>query len=218
MKMTIEEIMAKLTPEEREAMAEALQEEKRKAVLDKRNAYEELRKGFVKDVRSVVEATCKNVLDMRHYLDKECEAFRSVMVEYGQMKSEAQMNMTLVDDDFKMELKCNKVKRFDERADMAAKRLMEYLSKYIEDSDKGADDPMYQLAMGLLERNRQGDLDYKSISKLYELENKFDEEYSEIMNLFRESNVVMATATNYYFWKRNESGIWVKMEPSFCRL
>ena len=42
---------------------------------------------------------------------------------------------------------------------------------------------MYQLAMSLLERNRQGDLDYKSISKLYELEDKFDDEYKGIMEL-----------------------------------
>ena len=31
-----------------------------------------------------------------------------------------------------------------------------------------------------------GDLDYKSISKLYELEDKFDEEYADIMRLFKD--------------------------------
>ena len=67
---------------------------------------------------------------------------------------------------------------------------------------------MYQMAMTLLERNRQGDLDYKSISKLYELESRFDEEYAAIMQLFKESNVVYKTATNYYFHKRDENGVW----------
>ena len=70
-----------------------------------------------------------------------------------------------------------------------------------------------------LERNKTGDLDYKSISKLYELEDKFDEEYAEIMRLFKEANVVQTTATNYYFSKRNaENGVWTRIEPSFCRL
>ena len=84
----------------------------------------------------------------------------------------------------------------------------------------GTDDPMYQLAMTLLERNQAGDLDYKSISKLYELEDKFnDPEYSEIMKLFQESNVVQKNATNYYFWKRDkETGVWRRIEPSFCRI
>ena len=72
--------------------------------------------------------------------------------------------------------------------------------------------------MTLLERNRQGDLDYKSISKLYELESRFDEEYAAIMQLFKESNVVYKTATNYYFHKRDVNGVWRRIEPSFCRL
>ena len=128
------------------------------------------------------------------------------------------MSFTLVEGDFKLEVRSNKVKSFDERADVAAERLMEYLKDYISGSDKGADDPMYQLAISLLERNRQGDLDYKSISKLYELEDKFDDEYKGIMELFRESNVVQATAINYYFWKRDENNVWHRVEPSFCRL
>ena len=85
-------------------------------------------------------------------------------------------------------------------------------------SEKGADDPIYQLAMTLLERNKQGKLDYKSISKLYELESKFDAEYCEIMQLFKESNVVQGTALNYYFSKRDKDGVWRRLEPSFCRL
>ena len=76
----------------------------------------------------------------------------------------------------------------------------------------------HQLAMTLLERNKQGDLDYKSISKLYELEGRFDDHYKAIMDLFRESNVVQANAVNYYFYRRDEQGVWRQLEPSFCRL
>lgn len=216
--MSVQDILAKLSPEEREQMAAAIEEEKRAAVLNRREAYESLRKDFISDVRTMVEAEVERVQEFKDWLDNTCGAFKEVMAEYGQMKKDDQMNFTLTEDDFKIEIKCNKVKRFDERADMAASRLMDYLSKYIEGKDEGKDDPMYQLAMSLLSRNRQGALDYKSISKLYELENKFDEEYSEIMNLFRESNVVMATCTNYYFWKQDENGVWLRVEPSFCRL
>lgn len=48
------------------------------------------------------------------------------------------------------------MKSFDERADLAAERLIDYLKNYIAHSEKGVDDPMYQMAMTLLERNRQG--------------------------------------------------------------
>ena len=113
----------------------------------------------------------------------------------------------------------NTVKGFDERADLAAERLIDYLKRYMKQSEKGADDPMYQMAMTLLERNKAGDLDYKSISKLYELEDKFDSEYAEIMRLFKEANVVQKNAINYYFSKRNpETNVWQRIEPSFCRM
>ena len=78
---------------------------------------------------------------------------------------------------------------------------------------------MYQLAMAMLERNRYGDLDYKSISKLYELERRFnDPEYSDIMQLFKESNVVERMAVNFYFYERTDMGGWRKLEPSFNRM
>ena len=51
------------------------------------------------------------------------------------------------------------------------------------------------------------------------MEDKFDEEYAEIMRLFKEANVVQRNAVNYYFYERNpESGFWRRIEPSFCRL
>lgn len=160
-----------------------------------------------------------NVAGFREWLEAESGAFRNVMRDYGQLRrGEEQASFSVVDGNFKLEVKSNKVKSFDERADMAAERLINYLKDYIRRTDKGVDDPMYQLAMTLLERNKQGDLDYKSISKLYSLESNFDEEYAAIMQLFKESNVVYKTAVNYYFYKRDENGVWRRVEPSFCRL
>ena len=39
--------------------------------------------------------------------------------EYGQVKSDEQRSYTITDGDFRLEVKNNKVKGFDERADMA---------------------------------------------------------------------------------------------------
>lgn len=89
----------------------------------------------------------------------ESKAFRNVMREYGQLRmrqGEETATFSVVDGNFKLEVKSNKVKSFDERADLAAERLIDYLKNYIAHSEKGVDDPMYQMAMTLLERNRQG--------------------------------------------------------------
>ena len=207
-----------LSPEERRQLLEQLQSEDKKQREDRKEAYVTLRNSFMKDVFEKAELIESEVVGFKKWLDDESESFKKVMSEYGMTRFGDQTSYTIVHGDMKLEIRSNKVKTFDERADMAAERLLEYLKKYMQASEKGADDPIYQLAMTLLERNKQGKLDYKSISKLYELENKFDSEYGEIMQLFKESNVVQGTALNYYFSKRDKDGVWRRLEPSFCRL
>ena len=208
-----------LSKEERNALLAQLQQEEKNDRIARRETYEGLRAEFMHDVKNKVTELVSDVKGFRDWLETEAEAFTSVMREYGQVKSDDQRSYTITDGDFRLEVKSNKVKGFDERADMAADRLIDYLKRYMQNSEKGSDDPMYQMAMTLLERNKMGDLDYKSISKLYELEDKFDEEYADIMRLFKEANVVQRNATNYYFSRRNpDNGVWTRIEPSFCRL
>lgn len=208
-----------LSNEQRAALMAQLQQEEKEDRIARRETYEALRGEFMQDVKSKVTSLVEDVKGFRGWLEKEADAFTKVMKEYGQVKSDEQRSYTITDGDFRLEVKSNKVKGFDERADMAADRLIDYLKRYMQNSEKGSDDPMYQMAMTLLERNKMGDLDYKSISKLYELEDKFDEEYADIMRLFKEANVVQRNATYYYFSRRNpENGVWTRIEPSFCRL
>ena len=213
------EALKGLSAKERKELLKQLQQEEKEDQRNRREAYETLRHQFAFDVESKLMPIVNNVQGFYEWIVGESEAFRNVMRDYGRLRRrEEQSSFSVVDEDFKLEVKSNKVKSFDERADLAAERLINYLKNYVGRTDKGVDDPMYQLAMTLLERNKQGDLDYKSISKLYELESRFDAEYAEIMQLFKESNVVYKTATNYYFYKRDLNGVWRRIEPSFCRL
>ena len=213
------EVLKELSAKERKELLKQLQQEEKEDQRSRREAYETLRHQFTFDVESKLMPIVNNVQGFYDWIVGESEAFRNVMRDYGRLRrGEEQSSFSVVDEDFKLEVKSNKVKSFDERADLAAERLINYLKNYVGRTDKGVDDPMYQLAMTLLERNKQGDLDYKSISKLYELESRFDAEYAEIMQLFKESNVVYKTATNYYFYKRDLNGVWRRIEPSFCRL
>ena len=38
------------------------------------------------------------------------------------------------------------------------------------------------------------------------------------MQLFKESNVTEGSAVNFYFFEKNELGVWHKLEPSFNRM
>lgn len=208
-----------LSVEELERLLAEKKRTKKDEEIRKREAYEAIRAEIVHKIRTKVCGVVNDVKGLFDFVQAETGAFKEVMAEYGQLRDPGQMSYKLDWDGFRIWIKCNKVKRFDERADVAASRLIEFLQAWIQRADNGANDPMYQLAMTLLERNKYGDLDYKSISKLYELEDRFaDPEYSAIMTLFKESNVVEGTATNYYFEERDERGVWRKLEPSFNRL
>jgi hypothetical protein len=194
-------------------------EQMRLSAQAKRDAYEALRLGVVKQIEEKVREAQGVVKDLFGVVKNETNAFYDVMREYGELHRENQQGFSIKSDNFKIEVAKNRVKKFDERADLAAERLIKFLRSWIKKSQEGQNDPMYQLAMSMLERNQQGDLDYKSISKLYDLESQFDDdEYSEIMNLFKESNVIEGTATNYYFYELSETGAWKKIEVSFNRM
>ena len=205
--------LEKLLQEKRE------QELAHQKALERREVYESIRADFVQRMEQKVLAMADEVRCFSKFCTDETEAFRAILAEYGQLRNAGQMSFTVREKDFKIEVKSNKVKRFDERADAAAARLIDFLQRWIEGKDDGADNPMYQLAMTLLERNKNGDLDYKAISKLYDLEGRFDdEEYSAIMSLFKESHLVEGTATNFYFYKRDGLGVWRRKEISFNRM
>lgn len=213
------EDLSKLSSKELEALLVKKREEERRTALDKRAAYEGIRAELVQKVENKVRSVCNEVKGLHAFCVDEIGTFRQVLAEYGQLRHEGQLSFSIQEGNFRIEVKNYKVKRFDERADVAASRLIEFLQQWIEGKDDGQDNPMYQLAMTLLERNKYGDLDYKSISKLYELEEQFgDPEYTAIMNLFKESHLVEGTATNFYFYEKTDLGVWKKLEPSFNRL
>ena len=214
-KVNIEE----LSVEQVEQLLAKKKQEANDNQIKKREAYEAIRADTVYQMKIKVCGAVDVVKGLFDFVTEETNAFKEVMTEYGQLRRAEQMSYKMQDADFRVLVKTNKVKRFDERADVAASRLIDFLQDWIKGKKDGADDPMYQLAMTMLERNKEGDLDYKSISKLYSLEGRFkSDEYSAIMELFKESNVVEGTATNYYFEQKDERGVWLRLEPSFNRL
>lgn len=185
----------------------------------KTEAYEAIRAEFLMDVKKRFGEYVRHGKDFKQWLRSEAETYYRCLVEYGKLKRTEQIGYTVADEDFKMQVKGNRVKKFDERADVAEKRLVDFLNAWIENRESGAGNPMYKLAMAMIQRNEMGDLDYKSISRLYELEADFnDPEYSEIMELFRESNVVEGTSINFYFEEKNAYNNWRRIEPSFNRI
>lgn len=208
-----------LTREQKAALLQQLADEQKTEDAANKKAYENIKADFIARVKARFYEYVSAGKEFKMWLCEEAEAFFEVLREYGKLKRPEQLGFVISDDDFKMQVKGSKVKGFDERADIAEKRLVEFLNDWVATSEKGANDPMYKLAMMMIRRNEMGDLDYKSISNLYELEGDFNSpEYSEIMQLFKESNTVEATAIHFYFETKDKYNVWRKVEPSFNRM
>ncbi len=212
-------MIAAMSPEEKAALAAELKTVATTERQQRKEAYEAIRDALLAEIKSRFNTYFQQGIDFKKWLRDESETFFEVLKEYGQLKRGDQIGYTLADDDFRFNVKGSKVKGFDERADVAEKRLTEFLREWVKNQADGAKNPMYKLAMMMIQRNERGDLDYKSISRLYELEADFnDPEYSEIMGLFKESNTVEGTMIYYYFEKRDRNGQFRRVEPSFNRL
>lgn len=208
-----------LSPEQKAELLQKLSAEAKATDRKKKEAYESLRADFIARVKDKVRDYATRGTELKEWLRNESEAFFDVMKDYGKLKRTDQIGFNVSDIDFKMRVAGAKVKGFDERADIAEKRLVDFLTEWVKESEKGTSDPMYKLAMMMIQRNEAGDLDYKSISRLYELESDFNSpDYCEIMQMFRDSNVVEKTAIHFYFEEKNTYNVWKKIEPSFNRL
>lgn len=222
-KLTQEEkdaLLASLSPQEKEELLNSLSSEVKSESQKRKEAYEAIRGGdFVNSIKDKLGEYRKQGREFKNWLRAESEGFFEVLKEYGKLKRDDQIGFTIGDEEFRFQVKANKVKGFDERADAAEKRLVDFLRKWVENREGGVKNPMYKLAMAMIQRNEAGDLDYKSISRLYELEQDFnDPDYSEIMQLFKESNTTEKTVTHYYFEERTEGGKWTRIEPSFNKM
>ena len=212
-------MIAAMSPEEKATLLGELKTEVKTVKQQQKEAYESLRDGFLSQIKTRFAEYLKQGTEFKKWLRKESEGFFEVLKDYGQLKRGDQLGFTLADDDFRFIVKGSKVKGFDERSNVAEKRLTEFLREWVKTKEDGERNPMYKLAMMMIQRNESGDLDYKSISRLYELEDDFaDPEYSEIMQLFKESNTVESTAIYFLFEERDQNGKFRRVEPSFNRL
>lgn len=151
--MDLKEQLKSLSAQDRKELLKQLQQEEKESKRNRRDAYEGLRAQFMLEVKNRLLPVVDDVKAFRDWVEKEAAAFRAVMREYGQLRKDEQASFTIVDGDMKLEVRSNKVKSFDERADLAAERLVDYLKRYAMGRELGTDDPMYQLGMTMIERN-----------------------------------------------------------------
>lgn len=122
----------KLSEKEREELLSRLSAEKKLKEAAKRKNYQKMRNRFIASTEKRVRKYVKEGMALKKWLHDEADTFYNAMKGYGELKRDEQLGFTVGNDNFRIQVKGNRVKRFDERADIAEKRLIDYLNRWIQ--------------------------------------------------------------------------------------
>jgi hypothetical protein len=196
-------------------LEEKLKDLKRKEKQEKlarKKEYEALRNEVAEGLVTQAKHLSAQILEFKEQSLRKANEFRNTMLEYGELRGGADNKGSFefkdASDTFKVVVKTNTIKGFDERADMAEQHLKTFLESFVKKRDKLT----YNMIIKLLERNvKTGKLDISNINRLYTMEEEIsNEEFTKAITLFKESYQDKRTATYIQFYHRSEaSGQWL---------
>ena len=106
----------KLSEKEREELLSRLSAEKKRKEAAKRKNYQKMRNKFIASTEKRVRKYVRDGMELKRWLQDEAKSFYDAMKGYGELKRDEQLGFTVGNDNFRIQVKGNRVKRFDERA------------------------------------------------------------------------------------------------------
>lgn len=138
------------------------------------------------------------------------EEMRDKLNEYGAVRSNSKGGFTLKTDDdkYKILYRYSTICDWDERSVKAEELLKDFLFDVLKKRDK----EMFELILGLIEKNKEGKLELSRIQTLYSKEALFtDPRWVEAIRLFKESFRPVSSKMRLEFYRRSE--VSKKWEP-----
>ncbi|MFT4062555.1 MAG: DUF3164 family protein [Edaphocola sp.] len=210
--------MSKKTIEQlRQELAEAEAAEKKERAA-KRAHYEAGRDDLINELAGEAYKIAAWLMQLKTDAVTRLNEHRERMLEYGDLRRGAQNkgSFELKNDQWKVQFSSQTVKRFDERAYIAEKKVNEFLKSFLRKKDKGT----YELITGLLKRDEEtGQFDIDMINRLYKYEDSFDDpNWQEGIKLFKEAYSPTGTAQYVRFYQKNEeTGAWENLVLDFAK-
>lgn len=195
--MTTEELKALLSEREK---SEKIRLKKERETLEA-DVQESLDMMFKK-----AEVACLALSDLLTSCAKQSITLRDRLNNYGLIKSNSKGGFHIKDKNRKLVFAYRTDCEYDFRAGKAEGLLKDFLTDFV----KKRDLKMYNVVSALLERNKEGNLEYSRIQSLYKLENEFDDpRWKEAIRLFRESFKPSGSSIMPQFYKKDETtGKW----------
>lgn len=205
--------LSTLTDAEFEAESKRRQEKRVAEKREKQQAYEQLKNDVLNNLCK--EAVLRND-SLKLFKTKSFDdlgALYEMLKEYSSRHADGKGSFTIENDEFRILYKKQGKPSFDERSDQAEKHIKDFLeSRY--NGDKDTKD----LIMSLLER-RNGELDVALIQKLYQMEDRFDNENWKCgIELLKESYNYKHSKDYVRFEKKTEQGAWENINLQFSSI
>lgn len=193
--MTVEELQALLEKKVKNQIAQKKKE----------------REGYEKFVDESASEIVRNAINLNKQLAEfkansveMLNTMRDKLNEYGAIRANSKGGFLVrtKDGQYKLLYKFSSICDWDERADKGEALLRDFLSDVIKKRDKD----LFELILGLLEKNKQGKLEFSRMQALYSREHLFkDPRWVEAIRLFKESFRVVDSKMRLEFHRRDEA-------------
>lgn len=195
----LEEIMAKK------------KEEARKRTEKERIAYEKKKEDLISAQISQAIDLHLDLIKFKKTSTDQLNNHYEEMKKYGDVNNGNKGSFTVQNQEqtMKVEYKRNTKFGYDERGDIAAELVMQWLK---ETSVKKSKRDKHELIISLLSKTSDGKYDPRNIAKLYQWENAAGDYQHELFQkailMFKESYVSQGSSYYIRFWKLDAEGRW----------
>lgn len=180
-------------------------------------AYEADRDEKVHAILITAKTLFKELTEFKAYCHVEMEKQAEALNKYGKIRSNSKGGFSVTDseDNFRVTRRRDTEPSWDERSIKAVELIKDFLSETI----KKRDVKLYQILMGFLERNANGDLEYSRVMDLISHEDKYDDQrWKEGLKLIKESFSNHFKGYGYEFKHKTPDGKWQNILLNFSSL
>lgn len=179
--------------------------------------YEKERDEKVHAVLLTAQTLFRELKEFKEYCHIEMERQAESLNHYGKIRSNSKggFSVTNSDDTLRVTRRRDTEPVWDERSVKAVELIKDFLSETI----KKRDVKLYQILMGFLERNANGDLEYSRVMDLISHEDKYDDNrWKEGLKLIKESFSNHFKGYGYEFKVKGDDGKWQNILLNFSSL
>ncbi|MFC0344021.1 DUF3164 family protein [Epilithonimonas hispanica] len=202
-----------LSTEQLEAALAQKRESERITRENQRKSYESLKVETIEDLAPMADEISLSLMRFRDKAFSQLGTLYSLLQDYSKRHADGKGNFKIENNDFKILFKRQGKGTFDERSEQAEKHIIDFLNTRY-DGDLDTKD----LIMSLMER-KKGDLDINMIQKLYNMEDRFnDDNWREGIKLLKESYSFNHSKDYISFFKKGRNNQWQGINLNFSNI